>query len=74
MYVCMYVFMIVELEWKVNLQQSHSDLEGPRDMTTRKIASEVPSTTPTAIIAGISFQCWEQEVSSAKQKQKEDWE
>lgn len=37
---------------KVTFQQSYSDLEGPRDIRVRKMASEVPSSTPTAIIAG----------------------
>lgn len=32
--------------------ETYSDLEGPRDMRVWKMASEVPSTTPTAIIAG----------------------
>lgn len=31
---------------------TYSDLKGPRDITVWKMASEVPSTTPTAIIAG----------------------
>ncbi|KAK8263413.1 hypothetical protein V6Z11_D12G041000 [Gossypium hirsutum] len=34
-----------------------SDLEGPRDISVWKMASEVPSTTPTAMIAGWSSHC-----------------
>lgn len=34
------------------VQKTYCDLEGPRDISVWKIASEVPSTTPTAIIAG----------------------
>lgn len=60
--------LVIYIEWEVNLQHSYSDLAGPRDMTARKMVSEVPSTTPTAIIAGWSSQCWEQEVSSAKKE------
>ena len=37
---------------EVTFQQSYSDLEGPRDIRVRKMASDVPSSTPTAIIAG----------------------
>jgi hypothetical protein len=39
-------------EVEITFQQSYSDLEGPRDIRVRKIASEVPSIAPTAIIAG----------------------
>lgn len=40
-----------------NIHQAYWDLEGPRDMTARKMFSDVPSTTPTAIIAGWSSHC-----------------
>ena len=36
---------------------TYSDLEGPRDINVWKIASEDPSMTPTAIIAGWSSHC-----------------
>lgn len=35
-----------------DMKQTYSDLEAPRDISVWKMASEVPSTTPTAIIAG----------------------
>lgn len=41
------------------MSSTYSDLEEPRDITVWKIASEVPSTTPTAISAGGSSQRWE---------------
>lgn len=44
--------------WGKHSRESYSDLEGPRDMRVLKTASEVPSTTPTAMIAGLSSQCW----------------
>ncbi|TYH52678.1 hypothetical protein ES332_D09G045300v1 [Gossypium tomentosum] len=36
---------------------AYSDLEGPRDISVWKMASEVPSTTPTTMIAGWSSHC-----------------
>lgn len=49
----------LKLVWRFNVEDfaTHSDLEGPSDMSVWKMASEVPSTTPTAIIAGWSFHC-----------------
>lgn len=50
-----FIWKLVSVE---NIHQAYCDLKGPRDMTARKIFSDVPSTTPTAIIAGWSSHRW----------------
>jgi hypothetical protein len=44
--------MIIVTNYIEGSYKTYSDLEGSRDIRVLKIASEVPSITPTAIIAG----------------------
>jgi len=41
----------------IKSHRAYSDRKGPRDINVLKISSEVPSMTPTAMIAGWSSQC-----------------
>ena len=54
--------MLAFLNLLIVIFKTYSDLEDPTDIRVWKMSSEVPSSTPTAIITGWLPQLWIQQI------------